>query len=90
MVSTQILDHLSPHWTTVRSDLLEKAGSLIKMKVEAAQVRHAELLFEYHKLKEEAAAADNRHAKAHLDGLIEHIMPQIQLAYDTIRPFIRK
>lgn len=89
MVSTQILDHLSPHWTTLRTDLLEKAGSLIKMKVEAAQLQHAELLREYTRLQEEAESADNRHSKEYFDNMIQHLKPRIQLAYDTITPYIR-
>lgn len=90
MSSFRNLDHLAAHWTTLSSDLLEKAGSLIKMKVEAAQVEHAELLMQHHNLQEEAAAADNPYAKEHFDSRIRHLMPRIQHAYDTILPFIRR
>ena len=83
-------DHLAPYWTSLRTDLLEKAGALIKMKVEAAQTQHADLLSQYRRLEEEATAADNLHSKEYFENLMRHMKPRIQHAYDTILPYIRR
>ena len=83
-------DHLQPFLVTLDALALERAGSLIKMKVTAARLRHAELREELRRLESEAEEVDNRHAQEHFLKRIEHLRPQIRAAYAEILPYARK
>lgn len=83
-------DHLQPFLVTLDALALERAGSLVKMKVAAARLRHAELQDELRRLESEVEDVDNRHLEEHILKCIENLRPRIRAAYAEIFPYTRK
>lgn len=83
-------DHLQPFLVTLDALALERADSLVKMKVRAARLRHAELHEQLRRLESEAEEADNRHVQDHIMKRMELLRPQIRAAYAEILPYTRK
>lgn len=81
------LDHLKSHLVSLDPSRLAGTTRLMRNKVEAAQVRHAELRQQLDALERDLKAADNRHLQHHFKQHIEVLLPQIRHAFDTIRPY---
>ncbi|MER9843497.1 hypothetical protein NKJ59_19910 [Mesorhizobium australicum] len=81
------LDHLKSHLVSLDPTRLVGITRLARNKIEAARVRHAELLEQLRALEKDHAAADNPHLQHHFLQYIEVLRPQIKHAFDTISPY---
>ncbi len=87
MDASRKIDHLDKHLVSLNPVRMRGIDSITKMKVEAARIRHAELLVILRGMESEAEMAENDHLKQYMEAQIDAIRPQVKYAFDTIRPY---
>lgn len=79
--------HLEGMMVSLNPVSLLGLSRLMLRQVEAARVRHAELLIQLRGLEAEYKDAENSHFQHHISQQIEHLQPQVQRAFDVIVPY---